>query len=546
MMNRPALSFALMASIALVGGIRASAQGQAEKTIAPGLVRYQNTQVVRMPDDTLESFYIGSREGNQFVLSKVSKDDGQSWSDERRSFAFPPGTPAFEGIWSLVTNAGQVHLFFYNESGIWHSQPSRSAWSAPVQIFTGHPGVLRSAVELQSGRLVLPFYYAVHRNWWDGSEKGLDRFAFMGNYVVSTLYSDDSGQTWSQSPEVVKIPTPALGQNGAVDPIVLLKKDGSLWMLVSNQRGWLYQTFSRDGVHWSENHPSRLISSEGPAAITRMKDGRVVLVWNSCLRFPYLHGGVYVLHAAISSDDGRTWRGYREIYRDPHRANPEARGAGFGAGFPTVVATAGGKLLIHAGQGDSKKMFFLDPKSLDATRETDDFSHGLDDWSVFGTRGVELVDESGRKVLRIKKAEEEWPAAAVWNFPAGKSGKLVVRLRLNHEFRGADVSLTDHFSVPFDPEAELNAVYDLPIQSDGHIAQDVSLSSGAWHEIEFDWSDQLRRCSVSVDGRHVAFLPQMKLSDSGPNYIRIFATSQESGDGGLEIESISADVGVGP
>ena len=541
MIKRKARTVALLLTAAILCCIGARAQGQAEKTIAPGLVRYQNPQVVRLPDDTLESFYIGSRDGSEFVFSKTSADNGKSWSEEHRVLALPSGTPPFEGMWTLVANEGHIHFFFYNQSGIWHSQPIAATWSAPVPIFTGHPGVLRSAVELPGGRLVLPFYYEVHRNWWDGSEKGLDRFAFMGNYVVSALYSDNSGETWAQSPEIIKIPTPSLGQNGAVDPIVLRKADGSLWMLVSNQRGWLYQTFSRDGVHWLQNHPSPFISSDGPAAITRLKDGRVVLVWNSCLRFPYLHGGVYVLHAAISEDDGLTWRGYREIYRDPSRSDPAARGAGYGAGFPTVVATGDGKLLIHAGQGNSETTFFLDPKFLYGTHQADDFSRGLDAWSVFGTRGVDLMDVAGRKVLRISKSDDVWPAAAVWNFPAGREGKVVVRLRLNDGFRGAHLSLTDHYSVPFDPEAELNAVFDLPVGPDGRIAGGERLNPGKWYDIEFHWNARRRSCTVSIDGRQVTSLPQLKLTASGPNYLRLHSTSGVSGDAGFDVAYVSAD-----
>jgi hypothetical protein len=544
-MKRTGLFPAVVAAIAMVCSVSVSAQGHAEKTIAPGLVRYQNQQVVRLPDDTLKSFYLGSRDGSQLVLSKASKDNGESWNDERRLLALPPGTQPFEGMWALLANDGRVHLFFYKESGIWHSQPAASTWSAPLQIFAGHPGVLRGAVELPGGRLVLPFYYAVHRNWWDGTEKGLDRFAFMGNYVVSTLYSDDSGATWQQSPEVIKIPTPSLGQNGAVDPAVLLRKDGTVWMLVSNQRGWLYETFSRDGVHWSENHPSRFISSDGPAAITRLKDGRIALVWNECLRFPYLHGGVYVLHAAISDGDGNSWRGYREIYRDPYRADPAARGAGYGAGFPTVAATADGKLLVHAGQGKSQTTLLFDPKALYEPQQRDDFSHGLDAWSVFGTKGVGLVDDPGRpgaKALSLRRVDETWPAAAVWNFPAGQDGKLVVRLRLNHGFQGAHLSLTDHFSVPFDPEAELNAVYVLSIAADGRIATGERLQQDRWYNVELSWNSRTRKCAVSVDGRHVGSLPQLKLTDSGVNYLRLHSTSERADDGGFVVQSVSAEV----
>jgi hypothetical protein len=438
---------------------------------------------------------------------------------------------------------GKVHLFFFNNTGIWAARPQADEWSAPKSIFSGRPGVLRSAVQLPGGRLVLPFYYAVKRNWWDGSEKGLDRYTYMGNYVTSVMYSDDAGETWTQSPDIIKIPTPSLSQNGAVDPAVLLKKDGTLWMLIANQRGWLYESFSRDGITWSENRPSRFISSGAPASITRLKDGRIVLLWNSSLRFPYLHGGTYVLHAAISDDDGNTWHGYREIYRDPHRSDPEARGPGFGTGYPSAVGTGDGKLLIHTGQGKSVTTLLFDPQTLYEKRQQSNLSAGLDDWSAFGTKGVAVVSssEGDRKVLSVRKTDETWPAAAVWNFPAGEKGRLSMRLRLNHGFRGAHISLTDHFSVPFDPEAELNALYDLAIDADGRLSSTI-LMPDHWYQLVLAWDPLIRKCIVTVDGRKATVLPQLKLTNSGPNYLRLHATSEQPQDAGFLIDSVAVEI----
>jgi hypothetical protein len=543
--HRRVRAFCLAAVLISFGSARSIAQGQAEKTRAPGLVTQQNQQVVRLPDDTLVSYYLQTTAASQSVASKSSNDNGHSWSAAQDVCALPSAPEPFSGIWSLVANDGKVHLFFFNNSGIWYSKPEGDGWQAPKSIFAGRPGVLRSALQLASGRLVLPFYYAVKRNWWNGSEKGLDRFAYMGNYITSTLYSDDGGDIWKQSPEIIKIPTPSLSQNGAVDPVLLLKKDGTIWMVIANQRGHLYEAFSTDGVSWSENHPTRFISSGAPASVTRLKDGRIVLLWNGSLRFPYLHGGTYVLHGAISEDDGKSWRGFREIYRDPHRAEPDARGAGYGTGYPTAVATGDGKLLIHAGQGNSVTTILLDPQSLYETRQRDDFSHGVDAWSVFGTKGVDLVaapEGSNRRVLSVRKVEEEWPAAAVWNFPAGQKGQVLVRLRLNRGFRGAHLSLTDHFSVPFDSEAELNAVYDLAIGPDGQIASGTKLAPNRWYELAFAWDPVQRKCSVTVDGRQVAVLPQLKVTNSGPNYLRVHATAERPGDAGFLVESVAANV----
>ena len=104
------------------------------------------------------------------------------------------------------------------------------------------------------------------------------------------------------------------------------------------------------------------------------------------------------------------------------------------------------------------------------------------------------------------------------------------------------MSLTDHFSVPFDPEAELNAVYDLEIRPDGRVAGGAKLEPGRWYQLALDWAPRQRECFVSIDGRRIAALPQLKLTDSGINYLRFHATSEDPDDGGLLVGSVSASV----
>lgn len=58
----------------------------------------------------------------------------------------------------------------------------------------------------------------------------------------------------------------------------------------------------------------------------------------------------------------------------------------------------------------------------------------------------------------MAKLDPEWPAA-VWNFPAGRTGAVRLKMRLQPGFRGAHALLTDSFSVPFDLEAEINLVF---------------------------------------------------------------------------------------
>src|SRR5262249_26970009 len=95
----------------------------------------------------------------------------------------------------------------------------------------------------------------------------------------------------------------------------------------------------------------------------------------------------------------------------------------------------------------------LDTAWLYETAQRDDFSRGLEDWSAFGIRGVDLAPhptKPGRRVLQVRKTDAGWPSGAVWNFPSGAAGRVRLRLLAKPGFSGARIGLTDHFSVPFD------------------------------------------------------------------------------------------------
>ena len=82
--------------------------------------------------------------------------------------------------------------------------------------------------------------------------------------------------------------------------------------------------------------------------------------------------------------------------------------------------------------------------------------------------------------MQVAKTSADWPAGAVWNFPNGRSGTLSLRLQLRPGFRGANIALTDHYSVPWDKEDLWYSLWNLPIDEKGFLLGKQKLAPNAW------------------------------------------------------------------
>ncbi|NUN95091.1 MAG: exo-alpha-sialidase [Candidatus Omnitrophica bacterium] len=533
------------------------------------VAEFPDKPVIRQrPDGELLAFFMRTLDGTQTVTVSTSPETADNWSAERPLLALPKGVGGWGGPDCLIDKRGNIHLIFLNDANtgviptgeenrpragslhsrrldIWHAKSTDggATWKGPNKIWEGYTGALNSIIETSRGWIVLPFSCLTPRTWGNRGD-GLDAFTFRGQFDSTVVYSEDGGETWKQSPTPLKVATPDIvSAYGAVEPVVLELKDGRIWMLIRTQLGRFYESFSKDGAEWSPPRPTAILSSDSPGGITRLPDGRIVLFWNNSLRFPYAYGGRQVLHAAISEDEGRTWRGCREVARDPLRHEPPPPSGDHGTAYPFPTALRNGKVIYTTGQGTSARILcrLLDPDWLLETEQRADFSVGLDDWSVFGTRGVELIDtQDGNKALRIRKVEPGWPAAAVWNFPSGPKGTLTVRLHLEPGNRGYVVGLTDHYSVPFDEEDLFHNLFSLDLTS-GISDGKPLLAEGKAYELRLSWDLNRRECRAELDGVLISTL-LLRRESGGVSYVRFRSVLNldEREEGGLVIESVEA------
>lgn len=502
------------------------------------------------------------------VVCKRTTDNGQTWSAPETVYKMEPknlGTPL-----PLVTRDGRLQLFWTVARGrgaiavdyfidIWqaHSVAGTDKWTHPQRIFEGYVGSINGWTQLANGRIVLPFAY-----WVGGRPEGPPT----GANITTVVYSDDGGRSWRRSP--AKLTAPCYqgynGSNyGACEPTILQLGDGRVWMLIRTQTGRLYESFSRDGALWPEPKPSRFCSSDSPAWLLRLPDRRIVLVWNNCENTSRINGaGVYTnrdaLHAAISADEGRSWHGYREVFRDPLRNQSPPKTGDRGTAYPYAAATKDGTILMITGQGGGRRIILrIDPRWLDETHAEDDFSGGLDGWCVFKAfgqpvhwwrdrvQGPQLVnhpDKPGAKVLHVRRPDERDGDGAVWNFPLGRKGNVTLRLHLQQGFGGGSVALADRFIQPNDDVGEKKSLFTLPIGADARLPAELTLKPKQWHTLALHWDLDNRHCQVLVDGRQACVLTSPREASPGVSYLRLRSTAQTKDTAGMLIESVQAEV----
>jgi len=411
---------------------------------------------------------------------------------------------------------------------------------------------------------------------------------------AGTLYSDDDGLSWKLSNFVTAPPHVPGGidrgprwQKGACNPTVVELRDGRVWMLARTSQDVLYESFSRDGGEvWEAPRPSRFYSTLTMPNMGRLKDGRILLLWNNTTSLPEVERNettrFYIgtqanngqsedvftnrdaFHGAISEDDGHTWLGFREVVLDRRRNAEdyaESGGVDHSVHQNQFVELPGGKVLVSVGQHELHRvMVVFDLAWLYEKKRENRFENGLEDWSVqkyvAGIRGhcsfnrrqgcalIEHPERAGSKVLHIRRPKDPLLVTendgAVWNFPASKAGSLKLRIRFQQGGQGGRISLLDRWVNPTDFASVHYAMFNLRIGGDGQSTNGLRLRPGTWHELEFQW-DGGADCRMRLDGMPSgASLPLNRTTVDGISYLHLMSTAETEDKAGFLIESVAA------
>ncbi len=274
--------------------------------LPPGEDNPRNSEGAFVRLETGEILYVytsyygksGDDHASARLVSRVSKDGGETWSQEDAVVLENEGVLNVMSVSLLRLRDRSIALFYLVKDGPGDCRPyvrfstdEGKTWSERVATIREKSyNVLNNdrAVQLEEGRILLPIARHAFR--------GGDVYNYEAKATLICLISDDGGRTWKESD-----PVPNANNIMYQEPGVVELANGDLLMTIRNASGRQYFSRSSDrGVTWTESEPSALISPLSPAVIKREPGGdNLIAVWNDApdARNPFTVG--------ILSPDGK-------------------------------------------------------------------------------------------------------------------------------------------------------------------------------------------------------------------------------------------------
>ena len=164
-------------------------------------------------------------------------------------------------------------------------------WEAPVKLSEPWCGCIHSLIQMRSGRIVLVGQEIIPQ--W--------------RHATVMFVSDDLGKTWQRG-DMLDYGVGAHDHAGSIEGSVVERKDGSLYLLLRTESGWLWEATSLDGLKWTGLKQSQIPSVTCCPQMARLADGRMALLWNAPPRHtPTNRTSRAELSLAFSDDEAKTW-----------------------------------------------------------------------------------------------------------------------------------------------------------------------------------------------------------------------------------------------
>ncbi|WP_395742307.1 exo-alpha-sialidase [Prosthecobacter sp.] len=279
-----------------------------------------------------------------------SRDEGRTWS-EAPLFAEPAKFTVSnerallrtrEGViisaWMNLAEKKAPKRWHWGETDVdWHdfvlpTYSCRSAddgktWETPVKLSDPWCGCIHSMIQMKSGRIVLVGQEIIPQ--W--------------RHATVMWASDDLGKTWQRG-DMLDYGVGTHDHAGSLEGTVIERKDGSLYLLLRTESGFLWEATSRDGLKWDGLKQTQIAAVTCCPQMARLSDGRIALLWNAPPRHDRQSGSSRAeLSLAFSEDETATW------------SKPVIVAANYGVGgrvsYPYLYERKPGELWITTMQG---------------------------------------------------------------------------------------------------------------------------------------------------------------------------------------------------
>ncbi|MDA3924073.1 MAG: exo-alpha-sialidase [Kiritimatiellae bacterium] len=164
-------------------------------------------------------------------------------------------------------------------------------WETPIKLSEPWCGCIHSIIEMHSGRIVLVGQEIIPE--W--------------RHATVIFVSDDQGKTWQRS-NMLDYGVGRHDHAGSLEGTVVERRDGTLYLLLRTESGYLWEATSSDGLKWVGLQQTRIRSVTCCPQMTRLADGRIALLWNYPPRHaPENRSSREELSIAFSDDEARSW-----------------------------------------------------------------------------------------------------------------------------------------------------------------------------------------------------------------------------------------------
>jgi sialidase-1 len=166
-----------------------------------------------------------------------------------------------------------------------------STWETPVKLSDPWCGCIHSIIQMTSGRIVLVGQEVIPP--W--------------RHATVMWASDDLGKSWQRG-DVLDYGVGAHDHAGSIEGSVIERQDGSLYLLLRTESGFLWEAHSRDGLQWDGLKKSAIASVTCCPQMARLADGRIGLLWNAPPRHdPKSKSSRAELSLDLSADETSSW-----------------------------------------------------------------------------------------------------------------------------------------------------------------------------------------------------------------------------------------------